>query len=93
MSQLSASHGQSIESFSISPSNEYAGLISLRIVWFDPLTVPELSRVFSSIIVQKHQFLGALPSLWSSLVVTFKDYVLRTVLGVCVLSLGLVNDL
>ena len=27
-------------SFSISPSNEYSGLISLRIVWFDLLAVP-----------------------------------------------------
>ena len=40
MSWLFASHGSSIESFSISPSNEYSGLISLRIVWFDLLAVP-----------------------------------------------------
>ena len=26
-------------SFSISPSNEYSGLISFRIDWFDPLTI------------------------------------------------------
>ena len=35
-------------SFSISPSNEYSGLISFRIDWFDLLAVKGLSRVFSS---------------------------------------------
>ena len=35
-------------SFSISPSNEYSGLISFRIDWFDLLSVQRLSRVFSS---------------------------------------------
>ena len=55
--------------FSISPSNEYSGLISFRI---DCLTVlislmsKRLSRVFSSTTVQKHQFFGATPSLWSN---------------------------
>ena len=41
MSQLFASGGQSIVafSFSISPSNEYSGLISLRIDWLDLLAV------------------------------------------------------
>ena len=34
--------------FSISPSNEYSGLISSRINWFDLLQSKELSRVFSS---------------------------------------------
>ena len=42
MSQLFASGGQSIGvSFSISPSNEYSGLISFRINWFDLLAVQE----------------------------------------------------
>ena len=40
-------------SFSISPSNEYSGLISLRMDWLDLLAV---SRVFSNPTVQKHQF-------------------------------------
>ena len=40
-------------SFSISPFNEYSRLISFRIDWCD------LSRVFSSTTVQKHQFFGA----------------------------------
>ena len=35
-------------SFSTSPSNEYSGLISFRIDWFDLLAVKGLSRVFSS---------------------------------------------
>ena len=35
MSQLFASGGQSIGSFRISPSNEYSGLISFKIDWFD----------------------------------------------------------
>ena len=41
MSQLFTSGGQSIGSFSfsISPSNEYSGLISFRIGWFDLLAV------------------------------------------------------
>ena len=41
MSQLFASGGQSTRasSFSISPSNEYSGLISFRIDWFDLLAV------------------------------------------------------
>ena len=41
MSQFFASGGQSIRvsSFSISPSNEYSGLISFRIHWFDLLAV------------------------------------------------------
>ena len=39
-------------SFSICPSNEYSGL--------------GLSRVFSKTTLQKHQFFGAQPSLWSN---------------------------
>ena len=52
-------------SFSISPSNEYSGLISLRIDWFDLLAVKGLSWVFSSTTVRKHQFFSAQLSLWS----------------------------
>ena len=48
---------------SISPSNEYSGLISFRIDWFDLLAVQGLSRVFSNTTVPKHQFLGAQLSL------------------------------
>ena len=53
-------------SFSISPSNEYSGLISFRIDWFYLLAFQGILRVFSSTTVQKHQFLGAQPSLWSN---------------------------
>ena len=45
-------------SFSISPSNEYTGLIFFRMDWLDLLAVQELSRVFSNTIVQKHHFFG-----------------------------------
>ena len=49
MSQLFTSGGQRIGvSFSISPSNEYLGLISFRIDWLDLLAVQRLSRVFSN---------------------------------------------
>ena len=48
-------------SVSISPSNEYSGLISFRIDWFDILLSKGLSGVFSSTTVQKHQFFGVQP--------------------------------
>ena len=53
-------------SFSISLSNERLGLIFFRIDWFDLLAVQGLSRVFSNITVQKHQFFGAQLSLYSN---------------------------
>ena len=53
-------------SFSISPSNEYSGLICFRMDWLDLLAVQELSRVFSNTTVEKHQFLGAQLSLQSN---------------------------
>ena len=43
-------------SFSISPSNEYSGLISFRIDWLDLLAVQGTLKRFSNIRVQKHQF-------------------------------------
>ena len=46
-------------SFSISPSNEYLGLISSRIVCWISLQSKGLSRVFSNTTVQNHQFFGA----------------------------------
>ena len=53
-------------SFSISPSNKYSRLISLSIDWFDLLVSKGLLRVFSRTTVQKHQFFGAQPFLWSN---------------------------
>ena len=53
-------------SFSISPSNEYSGLISLQSDWFDLPDVQGTLRIFSSTTVQRHQFFGVLTSLWSS---------------------------
>ena len=50
-------------SFSISPSNEYSGLVSFRMDWFDLLAVQGTLRVFSKTTVQKHQFFGAQLSL------------------------------
>ena len=48
-------------SFSINPSNEYSGLISFRIGWFDFFAVQGTLKS-----LQKHQFFGAQPSLWSN---------------------------
>ena len=48
-------------SFSISPSNEYSGLISFRIDWFDLLEVYGTQESYPT--VQKHQFLSAQLSL------------------------------
>ena len=44
-------------SFSISPSNEYSGLISFRIDWLISLQSKGLSRVFSNTTVQSSQIL------------------------------------
>ena len=48
-------------SFNISPSNEYSGLVSFRMDWFNLLALQakELSRVFSNTTMQKHQFFSA----------------------------------
>ena len=43
-------------SFSISPSNEYSGLISLGWTGWISLQSKGLSRVFSNTTIQKHQF-------------------------------------
>ena len=55
-------------SFSISPSNEYSGLISLMIDWLDLLEGLSKgpSRVFSNTTVQKHQFFSAQFSFYSN---------------------------
>ena len=53
-------------SFSISPSNEYAGLISLKIDWFDLLAAQGILKSLSQHQCLKHQFFSVQPSLWSS---------------------------
>ena len=50
-------------SFSISPSNEYSGLISFRIEWLDLPAIQGTLRVFSNTTVQKYQFFGTQLSL------------------------------
>ena len=53
-------------SFSISPSNEYSWLISIRIDWFDLLAIQgTLKSLLQYTTVQNHQFFGAQPSFWS----------------------------
>ena len=53
-------------SFSINPSSEYSGLISLGLTGLISLRSKGLSRVFSNTTIQKHQFFGAQLSLWSN---------------------------
>ena len=51
-------------SFSISPSNEYSGLISFRMDFFDLLAVQRILKVFNTTRVLEHQFFGAQTYLW-----------------------------
>ena len=60
--------------FSISPSSEYSGLIFFRIDWFDLLVAKELSKVFSSTIVQSHQFFGTQPFFYFPALTSVHDY-------------------
>ena len=46
-------------SFSISPANEYSGLIFFRIDWLMLWKSRRLSRVLANTTIQKHQFIGA----------------------------------
>ena len=53
-------------SFSISPSNEYLGLIFFRMDCFDLLAVQGTLKSLVQHHSSKHQFSGAQPSLWSN---------------------------
>ena len=53
-------------SFSISPSNDYSGLLSFRIDWFDLLAVQGTLKSLLITTIQKHKFFGIQPSLWSN---------------------------
>ena len=62
--------------FSISPSNEYSGLVSLGLTDLISLLSKGLSRVFFSTIVWKYQFFDAQPSLCHLYMTTGKTIVL-----------------
>ena len=51
-------------SFSISPSNEYSGMISFRMDWLDLLAVQGTLKSLPNTTVWKHQFFTTQPSLW-----------------------------
>ena len=53
-------------SFSINPSNEYSGLISFRIEWFDLLAVQGALKKSSPAPLWKHRFFSAKSTLWSN---------------------------
>ena len=62
-------------SFSISPSNEYSGLISFRIDWFDLLAVQEIHSQESSPTPQfKSISSSALGFLYGSVLTSIHDY-------------------
>ena len=52
-------------SFSISPSNEYSGLVSFRIDWFDPLAVQRTLKSLLQHNLKASVFFGAQSFLWS----------------------------
>ena len=67
-SQLFASSGQSIEASALASvlPKSIQGWFPLRLTGLISLLSKGLSRIFSSITVQKHQFFATQPSLWSS---------------------------
>ena len=60
-------------SISISPSNEYSGLISFRMDWLDLLAVQEILRVFSALQFKSINSL-ALSFLYSPSITSINDY-------------------
>ena len=65
VSKFFASGGQSTGAFSIGPVN-IQGQLPLGLTGLISLQSRGLSRVFSNTTVQKHQFFGIQPSLWSN---------------------------
>ena len=59
-------------SFSISPSNEYSGLVSFRIGWLDLLAVQGTLKSLLNTTVQKHQFFNI--QLYSPTLTSIHDY-------------------
>ena len=76
MSLLFASDGQSIWSFSISSSNEYSGLISFRIDWFNLLTVQGTLKC----LLQHHSSKASNQSQTSSLIHAFSVKLIHTMM-------------
>ena len=68
-------------SLSLSPYNEYSGLISFRMDWLDLLAVQGTLKSLLPTTVWKHQFFGAQPSLWTS-----SPWWLRTVTSLCMMT-------
>ena len=66
MSQLIASGGQSIGTSASDFPVNIQGWLPFGLTHFILLQSKELSRVFSSTTVRKHQFFSAQPSLWSN---------------------------
>ena len=65
-------------SFSISPSNEYSGLISFRIDWFDLLAVQGTLKSLLQHHSSKHQYCSALTSVhdyWKTIALTIQTFV------------------
>ena len=60
--------------FSISPFDEYSGLISLRIDLFDLLASKGLSRVFSYTTVRRHQFFSTQLFFYGPALTSIHDY-------------------
>ena len=69
-------------SFSISPSNEYSGLISFRMDWFDLLAVQGAFKSLLQHHSSKHQYCSALTSVhdyWKTIALTIQTFVGKVV--------------
>ena len=62
-------------SFSISPSNEYSGLISFTLTGLISLLSKGLSRAFSSTAIWKYRFFCTQPSVWYTKTLTIWTFV------------------
>ena len=60
--------------FSISPSNQYSGLISFRIDWFDLFAVQGILKSLLQHTVQKHQFLTLLSLVYGPILTSTHNY-------------------
>ena len=75
VSWVFTSGGQKIRaSASISPYNKHSGLIPLGLTDSITLFSEGLSKVFSSITIEKHQFFSIQLSLWSNSLIHIHDY-------------------